>query len=286
MNVLWAIQKMAVNDLDSSDMVEAIQSLGLRHEIVNVVPFDYGAIPDIDFDGTIIPYGGTNFIDKIYKSKPWACWFNDNFKYNLYLKHYGKHMFNSDGICMKMRDFSPSLYPKKEFLFIRPNLDLKEFAGNVVRAEDFAGWYRKVKDQGWMVNENTEIVVAQASKIDEEWRVFIVDSTPVSASMYRKDHFMSKVADAPPKVYAFVEQMVDIWKPADVFVMDICSLNGELYILELGDMHSAGWYLSDKKAIIKAVSDFAESEYEFCRMANPDECQSIHIPSWLKDYAD
>lgn len=102
MNALWAIQKIAVNDLDSGDMLEAIQSLGLRHEIVNVAPFDYGAIPDIDFDGPIIPYGGTNFIDKIYKSKLWACWFNDNFRYNLCLKHYGKHMFNSDGVCMRV----------------------------------------------------------------------------------------------------------------------------------------------------------------------------------------
>ena len=185
-----------------------------------------------------------------------------------------------------MKDFSPSLYPKHEYLFIRPNLDLKEFAGNVVKPEDFAGWYRKVQSQGWMVNENTEIVVAQASKIDEEWRVFIVDSKPVSASMYRKDHFLTKIADAPPKVYAFVEQMIKLWKPADVFVMDICALNGGLYILELGDMHSAGWYLSDKKAIIKAVSIFAESEYELSLNGCPDENLSydIYIPSWLKDY--
>jgi len=30
-------------------------------------------------------------------------------------------------------------------------------------------------------------------------------------------------------------------------------------VLEIGDLHSAGWYASDKTKIIKAVTDYAEN---------------------------
>lgn len=256
-NLLWAIQKTAVGCQDSEGMLEAFNSLNLEYTILNIPPFDYSNIPDVEFDGIIIPYGGTRFIDKIRKTKNWRCWFNDNFQYKLALEHYGQNMFNSDATPMKMKDFSPNMYPPDQYLFIRPNLDLKEFAGEILTPSEYMNWYDKIKNQGWEVNEETDIIVAKASRIDDEWRIFIVDSKPITGSLYRRNHFLTKDANVPINVYDFVKKMIDIWKPADVFVMDICSLNGELYILELGDFHSAGFYLSDKKEIIDKISQYA-----------------------------
>lgn len=59
----------------------------------------------------------------------------------------------------------------------------------------------------------------------------------------------------------FAKKMADLWSPAPVFVLDVCELNGELYIMEIGDFHSAGWYLSDKQKIVKVVSDFVERTF-------------------------
>jgi hypothetical protein len=250
-----------MNCSDFTGMIDAIKSVGLQVETLNMPPFDYSNIRDIDYDGPIIPYGGTNFIEKIRKTKKWMCWFNDNFQYKLALQFYGKYMFNSDANCMKMKDFNPSLYPTDECLFIRPNLDLKEFAGDTMYPLEFMEWYGKIKGQGCDIGEETDIVVAKASKIDDEWRIFVVDSKPISGSLYRRDHYLTKYENVPDKVYEFVEKMLKIWKPADVCVMDVCSLKKELFVLEMGDFHSAGFYLSDKTKIIRAVSELAEINY-------------------------
>lgn len=258
MKPLWAIQGGIINDQDAQGMIEAITNLNLPYEILQIAPFDYTNIPDINYNGPIIPYGGTKFIDALRLIKPWVCFFNDNFRYHIAIKHYGWHMFNSDGQYMKMSEFSPSNYTKGEYLFIRPDKDIKEFAGNVVKPEDFMGWYRDIQGKGMDVNEDTEIIVSQASKINREWRTFIVDGVVVSASQYRKDHSLSKNADVPQEVYSFSKKMADLWSPAPVFVLDVCELKGELFVMEIGDFHSAGWYLSDKQKIIKAISDYTE----------------------------
>jgi len=255
---IWAIQKFAVNDDDAKGMVDSIKSLGLECHILNFAPFCYDNLLPIAYDGHVIPYGGTKFIDSIKGKKGWFCVFNDNFKYSIAIDKLGKRMFNSDGKCMKMKDFSPSSYNGVKYLFIRPDKDIKEFAGNVVKPSDFMQWYRQVEAKGWGVNEDTDIVVAPASRIDEEWRIFVVDNEVVDGSRYRNDHYMSIEHDVPEKVFDYVREAIKVWQPAPFFVMDICSVSGELSILEIGDLHSAGWYASDKTKIIKAVTDYAE----------------------------
>lgn len=46
-----------------------------------------------------------------------------------------------------------------------------------------------------------------------------------------------------------------------IFVMDVCQVNDELSVLEIGDLHSCGWYASNKKDIIKEVTDHVEKTY-------------------------
>lgn len=259
---IWALQKSCMHDADATGMIDAITELDLNYQLLNVTPFTYDNIPDVVYDGPIIPYGGTRYIDKIRLEKQnWWCMFNNNFMYSKYIEHYGKHMFNSDGVCMKMKDFSPSSYTRKEFLFIRPNKDLKEFAGFNTRPEDFMNWYRKIKNQDWDVGDNTEIIVAKSSKIDREWRIFMINDICLDGSQYRNDHYLSVKHEVPKNVREFAEQMANIWVPSCVYTMDVCELNGELFILELGDFHSSGWYLADKKYVINEVTNYAMSHH-------------------------
>jgi len=63
-------------------------------------------------------------------------------------------------------------------------------------------------------------------------------------------------SDVPERVYDFAREAIKIWQPSKVFVLDICEVNNELSILEIGNFHSCGWYYSDKKKIIKEVTDY------------------------------
>lgn len=260
MKPLWAIQKFAVNDSDSKGMIDAITSLDLKYHILDIPPFDYDNIEPVDYDGPVIPYGGTKFIDAIKGKKGWFCVFNDNFKYSIAVQKLGDRMFNVDGQFMKMKDFCPSSFKKHEYLFIRPDKDIKEFAGNVIKPEDFMRWRTQIDGKGWGVNENTDILVSTASRIDEEWRMFVVDNEVIDGSRYRKDRYQSIDRETPDKVFDYVRETIKIWQPAPFFVMDICRVSDSLSVLEIGDLHSAGWYESDKTKIIKAISEYVENK--------------------------
>lgn len=254
MKVLWVVQKNLINDTDGQGLVDAIISTGDEVLPVYIVPFS-NEIPEVDFDGCVIPYGGTNWINHIFSKGLWTLFFNENFRYSKYVEMYGKNVFNSDAVFMKMGDFSPSRF-EDDMLFIRPDKDLKEFAGYVVHKDSFSDWLSKIKSQGYLVNEDTDILVAKASKVDCEWRLFVVDGQVVSGSQYRINYYCKTDPRVPDRVLEYASRMIKIWQPSPVFVMDICEVNGELSILELGDFHSAGWYDSDKAKIIKAVSDY------------------------------
>ena len=241
MKPIWAIQKFAVNDDDSKGMIDAITSLGLEYRILEIPPFSYDIpINPIDYDGPVIPYGGTKFIDSIKGHNGWFCVFNNNFKYSVAVKELGSRMFNSDGQFMKMRDFSPSLFPNQKHLFIRPDKDIKEFAGNVVEPKDFMKWRTQIFEKGWGVSEATDILVAPASRIDEEWRIYVVGNQIIDGSRYRKDRYQCIDHEIPDNVFDYVRETIKIWQPAPFFVIDVCRVSDGLNILEIGDLHSAG----------------------------------------------
>jgi hypothetical protein len=258
-------------------MTLAIRSLDLEYRTLDYAPFCYQDLEPIDYNGAVIPYGGTKMIDSIKGKNGWFCVFNDNFKYSTAIDKLGKRMFNSDGQCMKMKDFNPSRFKGQKYLFIRPDKDTKEFAGNVLKPSDFIQWYRQVEEKGWGVNEETDIIVAPASRIDEEWRMFVVDNEVVGGSRYRNDHRLDISFDVPKKVFDYVRETISIWQPAPFFVMDICNVSGDLSVLEIGDLHSAGWYASDKTRIIKAVSDYAQRNHpiNFTRIVNNFKVETV-----------
>lgn len=261
MKTLWVLQQNLINDEDAKGMVQAVTDIGDLAHPIDVIPFSY-EIPELSYkNGPIIPYGGTNWINTIYTKNVWTLFFNENFRYSTALSHYGKHMFNSDATFMKMGDFSPSMF-EDDCVFIRPDKDLKEFAGHVIFKNTFMKWLNEIKGKGYLVNEDTEILVSKASRVDCEWRIFMVEGKPISGSQYRLDYYCKTSPNVPQEVYDFTVEMAKIWTPSPVFVMDICKVNDELSILEIGDFHSAGWYESDKVKVMKAVSDYAKANYE------------------------
>ena len=259
---LWAIQKFAINDDDAAGMVDAIRSLGMEHHVLKIPPFCYDNIRPVDYDGSVIPYGGTKFIDAIKDDEGWFCVFNDDFTYRLAVEKLGEIMFNHDAHFMKMSEFNGGLFRGQKYVFIRPDKDTKEFAGNVMKPEEFTRWKRQIEAKGFGVNDDTDILVAEASRIDEEWRMYVVDNVVVDGSRYRKRHSLSIASEVPDEVFDYVRDVIKIWQPAPFFVMDICRVSDDFNVLEIGDLHSAGWYASDKAKIIGAISDYVMSRQD------------------------
>jgi len=264
-NPLWAIQKIAVHDVDSRGMIEALTSLDIPFVTLNIPPFAYSSITVPKYHGPVIPYGGTNFIDAVKNDEGWMCWYTDDFTYSNAVTHLGTQMFNADGQFMTIGQFSEaSNCPSDicdEYIFVRPDRDIKEFVGNVVRVQELKKWAADIIGQGWQVDENTRILVAKASRVDEEWRLFVVNGVIVSGSRYRRERHRSISSCVPERVMDYADEIISTWSPSEVFVIDICRVGEDLSVLEFGDFHSAGWYASDKQAIIRAISDYAMEVY-------------------------
>jgi len=275
---MWAIQKCAVNDQDGKELIEVFNKLQIPFTIINQPPFTYDKIQDVPYDGKVIPYGGTIFINSIMKSLPtsktnWHLEFNDNFKYSTAIKHLGEHMFNHDGTFMKLSEFNPHdhKWSPEEHLFIRPDSDLKEFQGGVISQQEMmqyikgfpmSKWTECLLGSGSGANPDTMILIAEASKIATEWRTFIVNGKPITGSEYRVNHKLSISPIVPQQVYDYVQEVIKIWKPSNFFVVDVCDVGGDLSVLsvlEIGDLHSAGFYCSDKETIIKEVTNYVAS---------------------------
>jgi len=264
--VLWAVQKYVINDVDGEEMPAAIDRAEQAHVILDVPPFQYNHVKIPEHNGPVIPYGGTKMIESIMGKDGWTCWFNDNFRYHIEMEKFGNRMFNGDGKHMRMKDFSPSMWKDHEYIFVRPDKDTKEFVGETMRVDQFMDWYGRIRQlteaDRWTVTEDTEIIVAPASRIDEEWRIFIVNNCIIDGSQYKKKDRIYLDPDVPEKVFDYVRESIAIWQPSPIFVMDICRVSNDLHILEVGGFHSAGWYKVDKTKVIRAISEYALETYK------------------------
>lgn len=148
-------------------------------------------------------------------------------------------------------------YAPGKLLFIRPDDDSKSFAGEVMRFDEIADWYKKltVAENTHLLPE-TKIVVSEPYNIQYEWRLWIVNKKVVAASKYREYFRLKKEEGCPAHVIAFAEERCREYTPHEVFVMDVCLCGDEYFIVECGCMNAAGFYKANIQQIVVAASDY------------------------------
>ena len=97
-------------------------------------------------------------------------------------------------------------------------------------------------------------------KILDEWRCFIIDGKVCSASQYRTYFVLNTRAGAPQEVIDFAEEQSKLYKPSDIFVMDVCKCGKFLYVLEVGCFNSAGFYEANIEKIVYTTSKHLEEK--------------------------
>lgn len=251
----WVIQNNLIKE-GVKELIYACEQLGVEYKEVSVIPFD-STLPDVDVSKPTIFYGGTNWIYGIWKSGKWSpgAYFNEeNFKYTSYLKHWD--MLNANCEVTTFKGFSGR--DLTDEYFIRPNLDLKQFAGDVIRYSEFSEWYDNLSAGGFLFDTDTEIIVSSPKNIACEWRLFIVNGVVVTGSRYRSWGRLDVVEEVPALVKEFAEREAAKWAPSKVFVLDIGiedPCRGEFKIIEANCFNSCGFYKSDVMKIVKVIED-------------------------------
>src|SRR5262249_40857848 len=109
----------------------------------------------------------------------------------------------------------------------------------------------------------TLIVVARAKKLTREWRLIVANGKVITGSQYRDADEHQETPGYPEEVLAFATTVLNSvsWRPAPMFIMDICDSEDGLRLLELNSFGCSGHYLADLRIIVEIASDLASSAW-------------------------
>jgi hypothetical protein len=261
--VLWVVQSNLGSSKDINAIQEACEELGLPCMPVIAIPFS-DELPDVPNDRPVVFYGSSNFVTNVYRSGRWqpGAFFNESmFQFSEAFKHYGTKCLNSDATFTTMGALAKESFPNEKQLFIRPVGDLKEFAGNTFSFGEYQEWCTSLSAGDLSITLETPIVAATPKQIDHEWRLFIVNKRVISGSHYRSLGVLEVSEHIPETVVRFGEELARIWSPDIVYVMDIAESGGRFSLIEINGFNSSGFYASDIKKIVGAISDAVGSNY-------------------------
>jgi hypothetical protein len=261
---LWIVQTNLGDSTTHDAIKSACEANGLLFRGVDVIPFS-DELPDIEYDGPVLAYGATRFIRNVANTKKWkpGAFFDERmFTITNCLHAWGDRMANSDSVIVRLDSVASLPYQPTDDVFVRPNGDLKQFAGDVMAFKDLCGWAATIGGGGFEIDGSLLVAVATPKWIKAEWRIFAVEGgRAIAATRYRLDGRLAPSADVPEAVVSFVEARLKEWMPAPAVALDVAEVENDIRILELSDIHSAGHYAADIEAIVVETSRVAERHW-------------------------
>lgn len=234
------------------------------HVFVGLIPFSHEITSSEPIEGTnFIPYGST-LMTNVTKELGWRGLHFDLSKFNYEAAMSNRGDMLNGWMILTIEEYLKALNenidPKVD-IFIRPSEDLKQFAGQVMNAQDCLDWLTDVvslpPDSGsYYLPLDTKIVVDFPKNIQAEWRWFIVDGKVVSGSMYRRKGQLFQKRETDEATIHEAQQFADGWLPDPCCVMDLALVNNEVKVIEFNCINSSGFYDNDVDAIFKALYDY------------------------------
>lgn len=182
---------------------------------------------------------------------------NDNHNFEVYGPKYGEHMLNSDYIIM---DFSTPLPEddKWDIFFARPTKDTKVFAGQIFNRVSWNEYVHicQKNDTIKIIEDETKIVISSPKNILQEIRCWVVGGKVITISQYKVGRRVTaKNLDDDTEAFNFAQEMVDIYQPAQSFVIDICRTSEGFKVIEINCINASGFYHMDCDKLLMALEN-------------------------------
>ena len=251
----WVIQDNLFNEDGYVRLMNSLDRLGQDYTVVKVVPFAHELIPDVDYppDQKVIVMGSDALIRASQRKGWWPGAFtNDNFDHRAWVAAHGDEMLNYEADVIRFGDVKPPL--DGDAFFIRPAIDFKIFAGEIITPENFLSWQSKAVAYGDTLNDDTEVVVAPYKKILQEYRFFVVDRKIVAGSSYKIGDRVTSSIDVDRDVLWYATGMLQTWHPAYAYVMDIARTPDGFKLIEYNCINGSGFYACPTTDIVSALS--------------------------------
>lgn len=264
---MWLLEKEIKHPENDIKLRNTLSNLGIPFIEIEKKSFEsikYDDIKNVEFD---FVYASTNIVEEL-KDKISGIYFNeDNFNYKSWAKHYGSNLFNDpkETYIVQVKNLDPSLLNDIEDYFLRPVKDLKSFSGTVVNKNELLHFCSEIKEGKYTyLDENVELVIAPAYKIEKEWRCFMVNDKVAAASQYKENgKLLISNKNLPKEMIIFAESMAKIWSPDKIFTLDIGMANQKYYIIEAQCSNSSGFYDCNMVELVKSISEAVKNERRF-----------------------
>lgn len=243
------VQENCFREENYNNLILALNRLNVSYEIVKVLPFT----EEIKFTtkrNDIFVWGAVKLaiLAKRYDWIPGSL-LNKNHDFLIYKDYYKDHLLNYNSTIINYWDDS---YRFPDGFFARPTLDSKAFTGQVFNREDFLDYRKR---NVFQVDKGVQIQITGIKQIQMEARFWIVGNQIITASQYRLGSRVVYDESIEEAAYDFVNKMIQIFKLADAFVMDICLCENQYYIIECGCINSAGFYKANMQKLVMALED-------------------------------
>ena len=253
----YVIQENTFKEENYYNLVETLDRMNLSYEIVKVLPF----VEDFEFktDRKDVFCLGSVKMARLAKKYEWfpGSQLNENHDYRVYSKYYKDNLLNYDSVVQKFGDD----INRTDLFFARPCEDTKTFTGKVFDMYEWLEFRDGCLNGEYetSLTKDTEIQVCSVKKITKEFRFWVVEDKVVTGSLYRMGNFINRSEVVDDGALEFCKEMIDIYKIAKSFVIDICEViidgKPEYKIIELGCINSAGFYSANMQKMINALEE-------------------------------
>jgi hypothetical protein len=261
----WVVQTNLGKESDVEEIRLACETYGIDYYPVVSIPFS-DDLPDVPTDQPLQFYGSCNFIKKIEESGRWNLGQNpDDFDVACWTAKYGGLALNCDASNHRLKD-AHKFFEAYDFdfdhVFLKPASNGKAFAGQVFDREELAKWVAEVEsDPDLPFDTNLEVSVSRPKNIQTEWRMFMVDGIGISCSIYKSHGRPKMVMEYGRVVHEFCELVDRVWRPADCYALDVCLAENKLYVVEVNDLSSSGFYAHNISGVVRLVSKHIQEKW-------------------------
>jgi hypothetical protein len=238
----YLIQENLFREIHYDKLIDTMSRYDLKHQVVKIVPFTRDILFEPIDTKNVFCFGSVKMahIAKDYCWNPGSM-FNDNHDYRVYSQYYKENLLNYDSLVCK---FSDNFVPPGHLFFARPCEDTKTFTGQVFVKDSWNEFVHEQLTNGHTttLNKDTAIQICSLKEIQREIRCWIVKGEVVTASQYRIGNTTTYKECTEPYILDYVKEMVDIYQPAEAFVLDVALTDNGLKIIEVNCINCAGFY--------------------------------------------
>lgn len=271
MRPTWLVEAN-VDGLPSEDLIAEVRRQGMNCHVVRLLPSlaapkEIAGSESLPMDACVVFRGTLKLMRHIDASRRWrpGAWCSfQNLCCSTYYAHFGPFLLNREytllpiAEAIRLADSLFARFASAGRLFVRPDSVDKGFSGTVTDRSSFTH-----KFLGAAFDPTTPILVARAKRLSHEWRLIVANGEVIAGSQYRNATSREEAPHCPDEVLSFAATVLEQvpWRPAPLFVMDICDSEDGLRVVELNSFGCSGHFLADLRKVVEAASEMASAAW-------------------------